>query len=185
MSKDLNKVQVIGRLGAEPEARYTDQGNAVTTFRVASSRTWKKSDGQLGEETEWFRVVTWNKLAEVCGQYLHKGSKVYIEGRLKTRSWQDKETNETRYMTEVIADDMIMLDSKNSNMGGGDYGDADTPEYEPESEPMPARQAAPARRAPTMNGGAPARPAARPGAGTATAPRRPVAPIEDEDDLPF
>jgi single-strand DNA-binding protein len=189
MAKDLNKVQVIGRLGADPEVRMTNEGNTVTTFRVASSRSWKKADGQLGEETEWFRVVAWNKLAEVCAEYLRKGSRVYIEGRLKTRSWDDAQTGEKRYITEVIADDMIMLDSKNSNTGGGSYGDADVGySNDIESEPAPARQAAPARRAPAPvanNGNGGSRPAARPASGPAPAPRRPVATVEDDEDLPF
>lgn len=188
MAKDLNKVQVIGRLGADPEVRMTNEGNTVTTFRVASSRTWRKADGETGEETEWFRVVAWNKLAEVCAKFLRKGSRIYIEGRLKTRSWQD-DSGQTRYITEVIADDMIMLDSKNTSMGGGDYGDSDVGYSDIESEPAPARQsAAPARRAPAptasnSNGGS--RPTARPASTPAPAPRRPVATVEDDEDLPF
>lgn len=190
MSKDLNKVQIIGRLGADPETKFTQQGNNVTTFRVASSRKWMKSDGQQEDETEWFRVVAWNKLGEVCGLYLRKGSRVYIEGRLKTRSWDDPQSGEKRYMTEVIANDMIMLDAKNGGVSG-DFGDADVGySGEPEPEPMPARQTtAPARRAPapTNNGGsAPRTPARATNGATATAPRRPVAPaIEDDEDLPF
>jgi single-strand DNA-binding protein len=193
MSRDLNKVQLIGRLGADPEMRYTAQGNAVTTFRVASSRTWKKADGQLEEETEWFRVVAWNRLGEVCGEYLRKGSRVYVEGRLKTRSWQDQE-GQTRYITEVVAEDMIMLDSRRDAPTSNEMGDTDIG-YEVEPEPAPARPAAsggrfqneaPPRRAP-MNGGAPTRPPARPAA-TADRPRRPSVPADepmDEEDLPF
>ncbi len=194
MSRDLNKVQLIGRLGADPEMRYTAQGNAVTTFRVASSRTWKKADGQLEEETEWFRVVAWNRLGEVCGEYLRKGSRVYIEGRLKTRSWQDQE-GQTRYITEVVAEDMIMLDSRRDGPSSGDMGDTDI-SYDTEPEPAPARQAAsggrfqneaPARRAPVNGGGAPTRQPARSTA-TADRPRRPTVPADepvDEEDLPF
>ncbi len=191
MSKDLNKVQLTGRLGKDPEIRITPQGNTVTQFTVASNRSWKTADNQQRDDTEWFTVVAWNKLGEICGEYLRKGSRVYIEGRLQTRSWDDQESGQKRYKTEVIANDMIMLDSKR-DMAGVDYGDADIPySNEPEPEPMPARQpAAPARRAQApMNGGngnAPARTSARPGAtGTAAAaPRRPVAPVDDED-LPF
>jgi single-strand DNA-binding protein len=200
MSKDLNKVQLIGRLGADPEMRYTQQGNAVTSFRVASSRTWKKADGQTEEETEWFRVVAWNRLGEVCGEYLRKGSRVYIEGRLKTRSWQD-DSGQTRYMTEVVADDMIMLDSRRDAQAAGDFGDNDVP-YDAEPEPVAPRTAAnrgfqsdapsrgfqndASRRGPA-NGNVPGRPAARPSA-TMDRPRRPVAPAEepmDDEDLPF
>lgn len=197
MSRDLNKVQIIGRLGADPEMRYTQQGNAVTSFRVASSRTWKKADGNSEEETEWFRVVAWNRLGEVCGEYLRKGSRVYIEGRLKTRSWQD-DSGQTRYMTEVVAEDMIMLDSRRDAQTSGDYGDSDMG-YEAESEPVaprapvnrgfqrdtPDRGFQSDRRAQTN--GAPARQPARPSA-TMDRPRRPSVPQDepmDDEDLPF
>jgi single-strand DNA-binding protein len=112
MAKDLNKVMIIGRLGTDPEMRYTPSGNPVTTFRVASSRQWKDGNGETREETEWFSVVTWNKLAEICNQYLGKGTRVYLEGRLQTRSWEDPQSGQTRYKTEVVANDMIILDSR-------------------------------------------------------------------------
>lgn len=112
MAKDLNKVMVIGRLGTEPEMRYTASGNPVVTFRVAASRQWKDSSGDLREETEWFSVVTWNKLAEICHQHLRKHARVYLEGRLQTRSWEDQQTGQTRYKTEVVASDMILLESR-------------------------------------------------------------------------
>ena len=111
MAKDLNKVMIIGRLGKDPEMRYTPGGSPVTTFSVAAGRQWKDSSGDVREETEWFNVVTWNKLAEICNEHLHKASRVYIEGRLQTRQWQDQE-GQTRYRTEVIASDMIMLDGR-------------------------------------------------------------------------
>ena len=111
MAKDLNKVQLTGRLGADPEMRYTPQGNAVTTFRVASNRSWRTAEGESHEDTEWFRVVAWNKLAEICNQWLSKGSRLYVEGRMQTRQWQDQE-GQTRYLTEVIANDIIILDSR-------------------------------------------------------------------------
>lgn len=112
MAKDLNKVMIIGRLGTEPELRYTSSGCAVTTFRVASSRQWKDSNGELREETEWFNIVTWNKLAEICNQHLNKNTRVYLEGRLQTRSWEDQSTGQTRYKTEVVASDMIILEPR-------------------------------------------------------------------------
>lgn len=112
MAKDLNKVMIIGRLGKEPEMRYTANGNAVTTFTVASGRQRKTAEGDVREETEWFRVVTWSKLAEICNQYLSKGSRVYIEGRLQTRSWEGQD-GQKKFMTEVVASDMIILDSRN------------------------------------------------------------------------
>jgi single-strand DNA-binding protein len=108
MGKDLNKVQVTGRLGADPELRQTPQGHTVITFRVASNRSWRSADGEPHEETEWFRVVAWNRLAEICQQYLLKGSRVYIEGRLQTREWQDQEGKQ-HTVSEVIASDMIIL----------------------------------------------------------------------------
>jgi single-strand DNA-binding protein len=111
MSKDLNKVQMTGRLGADPEMRYTPQGHAVTTFRVAANRSWRTAEGEAHEDTEWFRIVAWNKLAEVCNKWLSKGSRVYVEGRLQTRQWQDQD-GQTRYTTEVIANDMIILDTR-------------------------------------------------------------------------
>ena len=115
MARDLNKVQMTGRLGADPEMRYTPQGHAVTTFRAASNRSWRTAEGETHEDTEWFRVVAWNKLAEICNQWLSKGSRVYVEGRLQTRQWQDQE-GQTRYQTEVIAIDIIILDSRRDSM---------------------------------------------------------------------
>jgi single-strand DNA-binding protein len=123
MAKDLNKVMVIGRLGKDPEMRYTAGGSPVTTFSVAAGRQWKDGSGEAREETEWFNVVTWNKLAEICNEHLRKGSRVYIEGRLQTRQWQDQE-GQTRYRTEVIASDMIMLDSRGARESAG-YDDFD------------------------------------------------------------
>jgi single-strand DNA-binding protein len=114
MAKDLNKVMIIGRLGTDPDMRYTANGNPVTTFRVAVSRQWKDSSGELREETEWFSIVTWNKLAEICHNHLNKNMRVYLEGRLQTRSWEDQQSGQTRYKTEVVASDMIILDSRAS-----------------------------------------------------------------------
>jgi single-strand DNA-binding protein len=111
MAKELNKVQMTGRLGADPDLRQTQQGHTVITFRVASTRSWRSSDGEAHEETEWFRVVAWNKLAEICHKWLAKGSRVYVEGRLQTRQWQDDDGKE-RSVTEVIASDMILLDRR-------------------------------------------------------------------------
>jgi single-strand DNA-binding protein len=105
----LNKVMVIGNLGADPEMRFAPSGSPVTTFRIASSRTFTTKDGEKKQETEWFTVVTWDKLAENCNQFLSKGRKAYVEGRLKTRSWEDKE-GVKRYATEIIASQVIFLD---------------------------------------------------------------------------
>ena len=118
----LNKVMVIGNLGADPEMRYTADGTALTNFRVASSRTYSGRDGERKEETEWFSVVTWQKLAEQCSQYLQKGKKVYIEGRLQTRSWDTPE-GERKYRTEVIAERVLFLD-RAGEMPLGEHRDA-------------------------------------------------------------
>lgn len=112
MAKDLNKVMLIGRLGTDPELRYTPQGTPITTFRMAVSRQWRDGDGNPHDETDWFTVVAWNRLAEICGQYLHKASRVYIEGRLQNRSWDDQQSGEKRYRTEIVASDMIVLDGR-------------------------------------------------------------------------
>lgn len=105
----LNKVMIIGNLGTDPEMRYTANGNAVTTFRVACSRSYSGPDGERKEETEWFTVVTWNKLAETCSQYLQKGRRAYVEGRLQTRSWEGPD-GQRKYRTEVIAQTVLFLD---------------------------------------------------------------------------
>jgi len=118
MARGLNKVMIIGNLGKDPEMKYNQDGKPITTFSVAVSRTWKTPDGQQSEETEWFRVVAWERLAETCNEYLRKGSKVYIEGRLKTRKWTAPDGQE-RQIVEVIASDMQMLDSRQQ----GGYGD--------------------------------------------------------------
>jgi len=115
--KSLNKVTLIGNLGKDPELSYTPSGVAVAKFSVATGEKWKDQEGNVQEHTEWHNIVAWRKLAEICGQYLKKGSKVYLEGKLQTRSWDDKNTGVKRYTTEVIADDLIMLDSKGG--GGG------------------------------------------------------------------
>jgi single-strand DNA-binding protein len=140
MARDLNKVMIIGRLGIDPEMRYTSSGSPVTTFRVATSRQWRDSNGETREETEWFSVVAWNKLAEICNQYLSKGTRVYLEGRLQTRSWEDQQSGQTRYKTEVIASDMIILDSREGRSGreGDDYAPPrDAPRSPRGGSPLP------------------------------------------------
>ncbi|WP_025745863.1 single-stranded DNA-binding protein [Kallotenue papyrolyticum] len=110
MAKDLNKVMLIGRLGTEPELRYTQQGVPITRFRMAISRQWRDGDGNLRDETDWFTVISWNRLAEICSQRLQKGARVYVEGRLQNRSWDDPQSGEKRSQTEIVASDMIILD---------------------------------------------------------------------------
>ena len=115
MARGINKVILIGNLGADPETRHTPSGSAVTNIRVATSESWKdKQTGEHQERTEWHQVVIWNRLGEVAGEYLRKGSKVYIEGSLRTRKWQGQD-GQDRYTTEIVASDMQMLDSR-----GGD-----------------------------------------------------------------
>ena len=117
----LNKVQIIGNLGRDPEVRYTPNGNAVCNVSVATTRQWKnKESGDKQEETEWHRVVFYDRLAEIAGEYLKKGRPVYVEGRLKTRKWTDKDGVE-KYTTEIVADQMQLLGSR-EGMGGGDEG---------------------------------------------------------------
>ncbi len=109
MARGLNKVMVIGRLGRDPEMRYTPSGKPVTSFSVVTSRSWVTTNGERREDTEWFNVVAWGSLAEICNQYLSKGRQVYIEGRLQTRSWEDEE-GKRHSRTELVAQEMIMLD---------------------------------------------------------------------------
>lgn len=108
----LNKVMIIGNVGREPEMKYTPSGQAVTSFSVAVSRKWNDPQGQTQEEVEWFNCVAWAKVAEQCNQLITKGRKVYIEGRLQTRSWDDKESGQKKYRTELIVGIMLLLDSR-------------------------------------------------------------------------
>lgn len=115
MTRSLNKVMIIGRLGRDPEMRYTPSGRPVTTFSVATSRSWNTSEGERRSETEWFNIVAWGSLAEICKQYLSKSQQVYIEGRLQTRHWDDADGNK-HFSTEIVANEMIMLgDRRESN----------------------------------------------------------------------
>jgi single-strand DNA-binding protein len=111
MSRSLNKVLIIGRLGRDPEMRFTPSGRPVTTFSVGTSRTWNTADGERKTETEWFNIVAWSALAEICKQYLTKGQLVYVEGRLQTRHWEDSEGNKHNTI-EIVANEMIMLDDR-------------------------------------------------------------------------
>ncbi|MBE9507573.1 MAG: single-stranded DNA-binding protein [Chloroflexi bacterium] len=111
MVRGLNKVMVIGSVGRDPEMRYMPSGRPVTSFSVATTRSWMSSEGERREETEWFNVVAWGNLAEICKQHLCKGQQVYVEGRLQTRSWEDHE-GKKRYRTELVAREMIVLDER-------------------------------------------------------------------------
>jgi single-strand DNA-binding protein len=133
--KSLNKVLLIGHLGKDPEVSYTASGVAVAKFSIATNERWKDQEGNTQERTEWHNIVAWRKLAEICGQYLKKGSKVYLEGRLQTRSWDDKNTGVKRYTTEIISDDLIMLDSKGGSVE--DNGKVVEEPSAPEKEDLP------------------------------------------------
>ncbi len=120
----INKVMLIGNLGADPEVRYSQSGDAVTTFRIATTEVWKKQDGSKEEQTEWHRIVAFKRLGEICGEYLAKGSRVYIEGRIQNRKWQDKDGND-RYISEIVAREMKMLSPRGA---GGDLSTQTTNE---------------------------------------------------------
>jgi len=109
----VNRVMLIGRLGRDPEVRYTQSGKSVTDFSLATNERWVDSDGNRQDRTEWHNIVVWGKLAEICGQYLKKGKLVYIEGRLQTREWDDRDGNKRR-TTEIVANNMQMLESRNA-----------------------------------------------------------------------
>lgn len=128
----INKAILIGNLGGDPEIRYTQSGTAVANFNIATTERWKDQQGQQQEQTEWHRIVAFARLGEICGEYLHKGSKVYIEGRIQTRQWEDKDGNK-RYTTEIVAREMKMLDSKGGSSDSGGGGG-----YPPTPEPRPS-----------------------------------------------
>ncbi len=120
MAYAINKVILIGNLGQDPEMRYTGNGTPVCNMRLATTERYKDANGELVERTEWHNIVAWARLAEICGEYLRKGSKVYFEGQLQTRSWEDRDGN-TRYTTEIRAREMMMLDSRGDNGSGGGF----------------------------------------------------------------
>jgi single-strand DNA-binding protein len=152
----VNKVILVGNLGRDPEVRYTPDNSAITNVSIATTDVWRDKSGEKQERTEWHRVAFFGKLAEIAGEYLKKGSQVYVEGRLQTRKWQDKEGQE-RYTTEIVADRMQMLGSR-GGMGMGDAADMEAP-------PPASRQGASAR---------------------SSAPARSGSKFDDlEDDIPF
>lgn len=138
MARSLNRVQLIGNLTRDPELRYTPQGTAVCTFGLATNRSWTTDSGEKHEESEFHRIVSWNKLAELCSQFLVKGRKIYVEGRLSTRSWTGQDGAQ-KSVTEVVIDDMILLDNKGNPVGGG----------EEQKVSPPAPKAAPKKEEPT------------------------------------
>jgi len=135
MARGINKVILVGNLGQEPETRYMPSGSAVTNISVATSESWKdKETGDQVDRTEWHRVAFFNRLAEIAGEYLHKGSQVYIEGRLRTRKWQDRDGHD-RYTTEIIADEMQMLGSRGGASEGGFRKSSGGPAAQPAGAP--------------------------------------------------
>ena len=174
----VNKVILIGNLGKDPEVRYAPSGSAICNITLATSRNWKdKTSGERQEETEWHRVVFFDRMAEVAGEYLKKGKSVYIEGRLKTRKWTDKEGVD-KYTTEIMADRMEMLGSREAGGGGGGGGDE---AYSEQSAPRAEapRRSAPPPRAPAPAAAAAPRPAPAPAAKSSTG-------FDDmDDDIPF
>jgi len=141
----VNKVILVGNLGRDPEVRYSPDGAAICNVSIATTSNWKdKNSGERREETEWHRVVFYNRLAEIAGEYLRKGRAVYVEGRLKTRKWQDKDTGQDRYATEIVAEQMQMLGGRDSGeSGSGSYGGAEYGGARQQS--APPRPAAPAQ----------------------------------------
>ncbi len=136
MARGVNKVILVGNLGADPEVKYMPNGNAVANATLATSETWKdKQSGENKEKTEWHRVVFFRRLAEIAGEYLKKGSQVYIEGKLQTRKWQDKNGND-RYTTEIIANEMQMLGGRGGGGGGSaDFGGGSASQSAPSAAP--------------------------------------------------
>ncbi len=146
-SRGVNKAIIVGNLGNDPDSRFMPNGNAVANLSVATSETWTdKNTGQLQERTEWHRIVAYGKLAEIMGQYLRKGSKVYIEGRIQTRKWQDQ-TGQDRYTTEIVANEMQMLDSRQG--GAADFGQGAPQQAYPQQGS--GQQSAPAPQQPQQN----------------------------------
>lgn len=129
-SRGLNKVLLIGNLGADPEMRYTPGGKAVTTFRIAVNRTWRDGSGEQQEDTQWFRIVAWNQLAEICNRYLSKGRQCFVEGRLQTRSWEGQDGTR-RYTTEVVAREVLFLGGRDVEPGPEiGFAEPEADEYE-------------------------------------------------------
>lgn len=186
----LNKVMLIGRLGRDPEVRYMPNGDAVANFSVATSETWNdRNSGQRQERTEWHNITLYRRLAEIAGQYLKKGSQVYLEGKIQSRKYTDKSGVE-RTAYDIVCDELRMLDTKNSNAGNhGEWDNQQGGNYAPQhndygNTPRQNNNPNPSYGHPANDYHAPAEPPAAPK--QRTAPSVPVAPVEDiEDDIPF
>jgi len=196
-SRGINKVIIVGNLGQNPEVKYMPNGNAVTNISVATSESWKDQQGQLQERTEWHRIVMFRKLAEIAGQYLTKGSQVYIEGKLQTRKWQDQ-NGQDRYTTEIVADNMQMLGGRQGGQDGGGYQNqgmqgnqgmgGGMPQQQPQYQQMPGGQQQGGQQ---QGGGRPSQPqGGQGGGGFGQAPQQPAQPMQEpdfdfDDDIPF
>ena len=133
----VNKVILVGNLGDDPIVRFTKNGNAVASFSIATSEKWTGKDGEKHEKTEWHRIIAWNKLGEICGEYLSKGKQVYIEGKLQTRKWEDNDGNE-KHTTEIVANNMTMLGQRGSSEGSGHQSSgSQTPPEDFEDDDIP------------------------------------------------
>jgi single-strand DNA-binding protein len=183
MARGVNKAILIGNLGNDPEVRYTPNGNAIATVSLATSESWRdKQSGEQQEKTEWHRVVFFNRLAEIVGQYLRKGSKIYIEGSIRYRKWTDK-SNIERYSTEIVASEMHMLDSKGAGVSASSFDKTSTAAAmaQQPSEPMSSFAPAPtpAEAPPVME--------AHPSANTGAGPHSSHMPemTHTDDDIPF
>ncbi len=160
MARGVNKVILVGNLGADPEVRYMPNGGAVTNISIATSEQWTdKASGQKQERTEWHRVTLFNRMGEIAGEYLKKGSQVYIEGSIRTDKYQDKNTGEDRYSTQIIARDMQLLGGRSDGSGGSDYNQ--TSSRAPQQSSQPTQQT------------------------TNTEPMKTAAGAEFDDDIPF
>jgi single-strand DNA-binding protein len=143
--KSVNKVILVGNLGKDPEVKYTPQGKPVAKFTLATNERYKDKDGQWQERTEWHNIVLWERLAEIAGEYLKKGGKVYVEGRLRTDSWDDKTTGQKKYMTTIVGNDIVLLggrgeggeSARGAAAAGGNNFDQRAPEAEPAAESSP------------------------------------------------
>ncbi len=190
-SRGVNKVILVGNLGQDPEVRYMPNGNAVANITVATSESWKDQQGQVQERTEWHRCVLYRRLAEIAGEYLKKGAKVYLEGRLQTREWQDQQ-GQKRYTTEIVVNEMQMLDGRSGggNAGGGQsqqggQGNWGRPQNAPQPQGNPQGQGGYNQAAPQQNFNQ-QQPAYNPAPAPAQSqPMYNEPPMDFDDDIPF
>ena len=141
MAKSVNKVILVGNIGKEPEVKYTPSGTAVAKFSLATNERYKDKTGNWQDRTEWHNIVAWQRLAEIVGEYVKKGSKIYVEGRLQTSSWDDKESGQKRYKTEIVANDLVLLSGKGDDAEPRSKGAAAGNEYDQRSSHDPAHAA--------------------------------------------